>query len=351
MKDRRRVDELSTEDLEQLLLLRRREDRLERVRRPVVSEKAQRRRVRCAALWHQLTRLVAERIPRARAEGADVDSPSPPHSDGAELPGLGVEPESGEQHDSAASESGDQPCDGAGEPPEGAAERPQRSGRLRDKALLAVEVILAVALLGVLISSLVTLREVNRASRAAQRLLTPTATPLIRVVMLPAGHTPPDSPGGAAPEEIPAHLRDRIGAVTPLPMPTLGPDQGTRIQIPAIGVDAPIVEGDDWEALKQGAGHHIGSADPGERGNCIISAHNDIFGEIFRRLPDVGLGDEVLVHTTSQIHRYVVIQKRITEPEDVKVMYPTSGPVLTLISCHPYNIDTHRIVVTAELQP
>ena len=86
------------------------------------------------------------------------------------------------------------------------------------------------------------------------------------------------------PEEIPAHLRDLVGAITPLPMPTPGPEQGIRIQIPAIGVDAPVVEGDDWEALKQGAGHHIGSANPGESGNCVISAHNDIFGEIFQTL-------------------------------------------------------------------
>jgi sortase (surface protein transpeptidase) len=35
----------------------------------------------------------------------------------------------------------------------------------------------------------------------------------------------------------------------------------------------------------------------------------------------------------------------------VSVMYPASSPVLTLISCYPYGIDTHRIVVTAELKP
>ena len=98
-------------------------------------------------------------------------------------------------------------------------------------------------------------------------------------------------------------------------------------------------------------GHHVGSANPGESSNSIISAHNDIFGEIFRDLPELDLGDEVFMHTASRVYRYVVTQKRIIEPTDVSVMYPTSSPVLTLISCYPYGIDTHRIVVIAELQP
>ena len=124
-----------------------------------------------------------------------------------------------------------------------------------------------------------------------------------------------------------------------------------RIVIPVINVDAPVVRGDDWESLKKGAGHHIGSANPGERGNSVISAHNDIYGEIFRDLPKMNIGDEVLVHTQTQAYRYVVEQTRIIDPTEVSVMAPTSSPVLTLISCYPYGIDSHRIVVIASLKP
>ena len=46
-------------------------------------------------------------------------------------------------------------------------------------------------------------------------------------------------------------------------------------------------------AGQKGAGHHIGSANPGERGNCFISGHNDIYGEIFRHLDEVKMGDEI----------------------------------------------------------
>jgi sortase A len=305
MADRRRVDRLSVGELERLVLVRKRRERRSRTqnehrpgrpRRPPDHTAVDRRRMR-----------------KARGPtGTSADGAAPSRPDASM---------------SAA-----------------------RPGRLRDRALLVVEIALAVGLLGVLIASLRTLADVNRASREAQQLATPSPTPLIQVVLLPGGHTPPDTPGGAAPEEIPAHLRGRVAGFAPVPLPTPGPEHANRLLIPSIQVDAPVVEGDDWEALKQGAGHHLGSANPGEPGNCVISAHNDIFGEIFRRLPDVELGDEVTILTSRHAYRYVVTQKRIVDPEDVSVMFPTTSPVLTLISCYPYGVDTHRIVVTAELR-
>jgi sortase A len=120
--------------------------------------------------------------------------------------------------------------------------------------------------------------------------------------------------------------------------------------IPSIHVDVPVVEGDDWEQLKKGAGHHIGSANPGERGNCFISGHNDIYGEIFRDLEDVKMGDLILVYAGEQPYRYRVRATRVVEPDDVSVMYPTSTPILTLLTCYPYMIDSHRLVVIAELE-
>ena len=124
----------------------------------------------------------------------------------------------------------------------------------------------------------------------------------------------------------------------------------TRIVIPAINVDALVVEGDTWEQLKLGVGHHLHTANPGERGNMVLSAHNDIYGEIFRRLPELELGDEVTIYAEEQPYRYIVTAKQIVEPTEVSVMAPTTKPVATLISCYPYMVDTHRIIVIAELQ-
>ncbi len=324
-KDRRSVDELSIEELEEILRVRKREARLERLR--------------------QLGKDVEPRGLDPLTPRLADPPPTPLPNEHRRFGDVGATA----QYRPRTVEDGDATSTAP-------APRRIRWDWLRDKSLLVIEVVLVVGLVAVLFSSLDTLRDINAESSQAQQaqlptLPVPTPTPLINIVVLPGGHTPPDSTGGASPAEIPAHLRDLVDEITPLPMPTPGPEQATRIQIPSIGVDAPVIEGDDWEELKQGAGHHLGSANPGENGNCIISAHNDIFGEIFRYLPDLELGSEVFVHTASRVYRYVVSQKRFIEPTDISVMYPTTSPVLTLISCYPYGLDTHRIVVIAELKP
>ncbi len=134
------------------------------------------------------------------------------------------------------------------------------------------------------------------------------------------------------------------------PIPTPGPDQASRLQIPAIGVDAPIVQGDGWEQLKKGVGQHVGTGMPGQPGNVVLSAHNDIFGEIFRHLDQLNTGDEIIVHTTQRVYTYVVTRSQVVEPTAVEVMAPTSSPTVTLISCYPYLVDNKRIVIKARLE-
>ncbi len=322
MRDRRSVDELSIEELEEILRIRKAQARLERLRKargPLVPRDP----------------LAPER-PEAEVEPPPIPDDHLRYADEGASAGFRARPVDEEP----------------------ARRRPRsawriRWGWVRDQVLLILEILALVGLVAVLVSTLDTLQELNRQARAAQsgQVPTPTPTPLIQVVVLPGGHSPPDAQGHSEPAPIPAHLRHLVEAITPLPAPTPGPERAIRIRIPSIGVDAPVVEGDDWESLKRGVGHHIGSANPGERGNCILSAHNDIYGEIFRDLPKVNVGDVVEVHTVSQVYRYRVTQTRIVEPTDVSVMYPTSSPVLTLISCYPYGVDTHRIVVIAELEP
>ncbi len=293
MKDRRTVDELTIEELEEILRLRKRQARLERLRK----------------------------------QGKLLDEAKPP-----------LAPRAGGRFGAV---EGDGPR-----------ERRRRVdwGRLGNRLLGWVEVAAVIALVVILVQLALTLRQLNEESASAMAAPTPTPTPVIGV-LLPGGHTPPDASGNTQPEEIPPHLRPLVEAITPLPVPTPGPEQARRIIIPAIGVDAPVVEGDDWEALKKGAGHHIGSANPGERGNCVISAHDDVYGEIFRDLPKLKIGDEIIVETATQRYRYVVQQTRIIAPTEVSVMAPTRSPVLTLISCYPYGVDSHRIVVIASLEP
>ncbi|MBN2086088.1 MAG: class D sortase [Anaerolineales bacterium] len=244
-----------------------------------------------------------------------------------------------------------EPPSSASAPPPAAAAAPARRN-IFDRLLLAVE-IGAVIVLGLVVLQFVfQLQELNRESLAGILSGTPSATPLITAVVLPSGHTPPTSPGGAAlnEEEIPSGLRPQMQSYLSLAIPTRGPEQPVRLDLPSLGkFNLPVVEGDGWEQLKQGVGHHIGSANPGTTGNIVLSAHNDIFGELFRDLDRLQPGDEAIVYTASQKFTYRVIRIRIVEPTDVSVMAPTGRPTLTLVSCYPYMIDNQRIVVTAEL--
>lgn len=227
-----------------------------------------------------------------------------------------------------------------------------RRKRILDGLLLFVELLAVVGLLLLLFNGINMMRELNEEVAIALEQPTLTPTPLIVSVVLPSGHTSPTSPEGARPNEaeIPQHLKPLVQSLANIPIPTPGPEQATRIQIPAIGVDAPIVQGDGWEQLKKGVGQHIGSADPGDKGNVVLSAHNDIFGEIFRDLDRLQPGDEITIYTNQRAYSYIVSDSKVVEPTQVDIMDSTSQPTLTLISCYPYLVDNQRIAVITRLQ-
>jgi sortase A len=221
-----------------------------------------------------------------------------------------------------------------------------------DRILLGVEVLAVVGLVGVLISGFGILRDLNAEVAAALIQETFTPTPLVMAVVLPSGHTPPDAQGNTRPniDEIPAHLQPMVQSLANLPVPTAAPDQAIRIQIPAINIDAPVVQGDGWEQLKKGVGQNVGSANPGQTGNIILSAHNDVYGELFRYLDKLAPGDQVVLYTQQRQYVYVVDRTAVVEPTAVEVMASTGSPTVTLISCYPYLVDKQRIVVFARLQ-
>jgi sortase A len=115
-------------------------------------------------------------------------------------------------------------------------------------------------------------------------------------------------------------------------------------------VDAPVVQGDGWEQLKKGVAQHIGTPNPGENGNIVLSGHNDIYGEVFRDLDLLNPGDKIILFTNQRQYTYVTTDTQMVEPTAVEVMAPTPDARVTLISCHPYLVDIHRIVVSAVLQ-
>lgn len=223
--------------------------------------------------------------------------------------------------------------------------------RVFDRTFLILEIVVIIALLYVLYDGIGLVKNINQSSIAELQQPTLTATPLIRNVVLPSGHTPPTSPGGAQPNyaEIPEHLRPLAQSQAQIPVPTPAPEHANRIQIPAIAIDAPVIQGTGWEQLKRGVGQVIGTANPGQNGNIVLSAHNDIYGELFRYLDQLEPGDQFTIFTSSRAFTYVVTGWDVVEPTRVEVMDPTPNPTATLISCYPYLVDNKRIVVKAEL--
>ena len=242
------------------------------------------------------------------------------------------------------------------ETPEDSGERREgpssKRRRAFDGVLLAVEVLAVLGLVAVLLSGLGMLRDLNREVAAAIRPPTPAPTPLVIAVVLPSGHTPPDAQGNTRPNdaEIPVNLRPLMQSLANLPVPTPGLEQAVRIEIPAMKLDAPVVQGDGWEQLKKGVAQHIGSADPGQPGNVVLSAHDDVYGELFRDLDKLQPGDLVVLYTQQKQYTYAVDRTEIVEPTAVEVMASTGAPTVTLISCYPYLVDKQRIVVFARLQ-
>jgi len=240
---------------------------------------------------------------------------------------------------------------------------PSTLRRFADLFLILVEVAAVIGLVWILFKGIRIVGQLNRevtellapASPSVTTILDPTATSsptsTPEAVVLPSGHTPPDVSGEASfnDAEISTEQHAQQQAVDKIPAPTLGPEYAIRILIPAIGVDAPILQGDSWVQLKKGVGQHIGSSIPGRPGNVVLSAHNDIYGEIFRHLDRLKPGDTVVLLTNLGSYSYLVVNTQIVRPSRVDVMDPTIDPTVTLISCYPYLLDTKRIIVTARL--
>ena len=224
--------------------------------------------------------------------------------------------------------------------------------KILDRILLAVEVLAVLGLAAVIFNGVGLLRTLNNEVVAALNPETAVPTPLVMAVVLPSGHTPPDAQGNTQPNEaeIPSHLLPIVQSLANVPVPTAAPDQAVRIQIPSLNVDAPVVQGDGWEQLKKGVGQYIGSSAPGRDGNLVLSAHNDVYGEIFRYLDRLVPGDQIIIYTQQRQFTYIVDRTVLVEPTAVEVMAPTSSPTVTLISCYPYLVNDQRIVVFARLQ-
>lgn len=127
------------------------------------------------------------------------------------------------------------------------------------------------------------------------------------------------------------------------------------IEIPKIDVDLPVYHGTDEEVLSAGAGHQQGTSLPvgGENTHCVLTGHRGIPGSsLFTRLDELKEGDLFFLQVMGETLAYRICGTDVVEPEDTGVLKIQAGRDLcSLVTCTPYGINTHRLVVTGERVP
>ncbi len=148
------------------------------------------------------------------------------------------------------------------------------------------------------------------------------------------------------------------------------------LHIPRLGADYErvVVEGTAEEQLRQGPGHYVGTAMPGEQGNVSIAGHRVGKGSPFLEVELLQPGDPIVVETADSWFVYRVLGnpatgdvttdptgipgRRIVRPEAIEVISPTpgaaeddapTGAYLTLTTCHPRYSAQQRLIVHARL--
>ena len=142
----------------------------------------------------------------------------------------------------------------------------------------------------------------------------------------------------------------------------------TRLVIAKIGLDIPVlpvgvrtvVENGKsralWADVPSAGGFHETSALPGHLGNTVINGHRDIQGSVFRHLDQVAVGDEIVLYVGDVAYPYRVTETLVVpetfasakqRAQNLRLIGPMPEERLTLVTCTPVGLATHRLLVVA----
>lgn len=128
-----------------------------------------------------------------------------------------------------------------------------------------------------------------------------------------------------------------------------------RIRVPNVSIDLPIHHGTSDEAMRTGAGHLYGTALPvGDTGaRPVLSTHTGLrSATLFDRLSDVKVGDMFYVDVYGETLAYEVTSIDVITPDQIEALAPVPGKdLVTLMTCTPYAVNSHRLLVTGERIP
>ncbi|WP_431796113.1 class C sortase [Microbacterium enclense] len=164
---------------------------------------------------------------------------------------------------------------------------------------------------------------------------------LVGGAILVAGSRAPQSSGAWTPSgEYDSLLRaDADGAMA-------------RLRIPVIGVDLPIYHGTSDATLQKGVGHLEGTSLPvgGVDQHSVLTAHRGLAqATLFDHLDRVRVGDTFRIEVFGEVLTYRVRDTRVVLPDDTQTLSPQPGEdLMTLVTCTPVGINSHRILVTGE---
>ena len=132
-------------------------------------------------------------------------------------------------------------------------------------------------------------------------------------------------------------------------------DVMATIKIPSIDVNLPIYHGTDTATLDKGVGHLFGTALPvgGESTHTVLTGHTGLGNAtMFDQLTSVKMGDYFYIETAGRHLKYQVTDIRVVLPHETESLNKVEGKDLaTLITCTPYGVNTHRLLVTGERVP
>lgn len=131
-----------------------------------------------------------------------------------------------------------------------------------------------------------------------------------------------------------------------------GDGQICSVEIPKINVNLPVYHGTSEEVLTKGAAHSANTSFPigGIGTHAVISAHTAYPGKVFfDDLTELEKGDEFYINILDEKLTYRVCDITIAEPDDTsKLQIVYDKDLVTLVTCYPYAVNSHRLLVTGE---
>ena len=127
------------------------------------------------------------------------------------------------------------------------------------------------------------------------------------------------------------------------------------VEIPSINVRLPIYHGESEDVLTKGAAHleHTSFPIGGESTHVCISAHCGYpTQKFFDDIDELENGDEIYIYVLDRTLKYTVTGTDVVEPDDSSKLEVVQGKdLLTLVTCTPYGVNSHRLLVHAERAP